>query len=171
MTDSLVSSYIFFCKTVKTQKPTAAKLNEIEAHLTGCPLKFKVKTVTIQKRFQAGVLKYQHWQMNASNRYIGDKHDGIIIKTGSSNVYHSVYINSRCSYLRRYKMGDNNCSINALSITTSITITTSFRGVVLFANTDALRERCSNCVSAFKGFCKPNYFFPNISDQSLWRNF
>lgn len=82
-----------------------------------------------------------------------------MIKTGSSDVYHSVYINSRCSYLRSYKMGDNSCSINSVSITTSITITTSFWGFVFFASTDALRERYSNYISSFKRFCKLNYFF------------
>lgn len=55
-------------------------------------------------------------------------------------------------------MGDNSYSINSLSITTS-TSTTSFRGFVFFANTDALRERYSNYISAFKGFCKLNCFF------------
>lgn len=70
-----------------------------------------------------------------------------------------MYINSRCNYLRSYKVGDNSYSINSLSITTSTIITTSFRGFVFFANTDALKERYSNYISAFKGFCKLNYFF------------
>lgn len=70
-----------------------------------------------------------------------------------------MYINSRCNYLRSYKVGDNSYSINSLSITTSTIIITSFRGFVFFANTDALKERYSNYISAFKGFCKLNYFF------------
>lgn len=49
------------------QKPTAAKLNEIKVRLTGCPLKFKVKTVTTQKGSKQESLSINVEQMNASN--------------------------------------------------------------------------------------------------------
>lgn len=49
------------------QKPTAAKLNESKVHLTGCPLKFKVKTVTTQKGSKQESLSINVEQMNASS--------------------------------------------------------------------------------------------------------
>lgn len=40
----------------------------------------------------------------------------------------------------------------------------------LFANTSLFKGRGLSNISVFKGFCKLYYFFPNISDQSLWGN-
>lgn len=72
MQGSLVTICIFFpvILFVKMQKPTAAKVSEIKVHLTGCPPKFQVKAITIQKGSKQDSLSVNIEQMNVSNRYI-----------------------------------------------------------------------------------------------------
>lgn len=107
------------------QKPTAAKLSGIKVHLAGCPLKFKVKTITIQKSSKQESLSVNTEEMNASNRYTRSND-----QNRTPHMLITVCTNPRQNYLRRYKMGDSSCSINTLSVTTTTTI--GFRGIATF---------------------------------------
>ena len=60
-------------------------------------------------------------------------------------------------------MGDRNCSINALSVTTTTSII-SLRGLPCFANTNALREGIQITYQSVKVFI--NYSISLLTSQS-----
>lgn len=79
-----------------------------------------------------------------------------MIKTGHPDKHHMfiqcVY-QPQIKYLRRYKMGDRNCSLNALSVTTTTSIT-SLREFAMFCKYKCPQGRYSAYISVCKGFHK-----------------